>query len=69
MTTWLNPAWSYPRFADQWLSQQKSADSTSTKGAKKPKKDERSALVNRMGVNPWHDWMHNMKCFRERKSR
>jgi DNA topoisomerase-1 len=34
----------------------KSADSTSTKGAKKPKKDERSALVNRMGVNPWHDW-------------
>lgn len=34
----------------------KSADSTSTKGAKKPKKDERSALVNRMGVNPWHNW-------------
>ncbi|MDE5424734.1 DNA topoisomerase, partial [Raoultella ornithinolytica] len=34
----------------------KSADSTSTKGAKKPKKDERSALVNRMGVDPWHDW-------------
>ncbi len=34
----------------------KSADSTATKGAKKPKKDERSALVNRMGVDPWHDW-------------
>lgn len=34
----------------------KSADSTSTKGAKKPKKDERGALVNRMGVDPWHDW-------------
>lgn len=34
----------------------KSADSTSTKTAKKPKKDERGALVNRMGVDPWHDW-------------
>ena len=34
----------------------KSTDSTATKGAKKPKKDERSALVNRMGVDPWHDW-------------
>ncbi|MDU1083558.1 MAG: toprim domain-containing protein, partial [Leclercia adecarboxylata] len=37
-------------------SAKKSADSTSTKGAKKPKKDERSALVNRMGVNPWDSW-------------
>ena len=34
----------------------KSTDSTATKGAKKPKKDERGALVNRMGVDPWHDW-------------
>lgn len=34
----------------------KSADSTSTKTAKKPKKDERGALVNRMGVDPWHNW-------------
>ncbi len=29
---------------------------TSTKTAKKPKKDERGALVNRMGVDPWHNW-------------
>lgn len=29
-----------------------SADSTSTKTARKPRKDERSALANRMGVNP-----------------
>lgn len=34
----------------------KSADSTSTKTAKKPKKDERGALANRMGVDPWHNW-------------
>ncbi|WP_332114086.1 hypothetical protein, partial [Escherichia coli] len=34
----------------------KRADSTSTKTAKKPKKDERGALVNRMGVDPWHNW-------------
>lgn len=40
----------------------KSADSTSTKTAKKPKKDERGALVNRMGVDPWHNWMRTMKC-------
>jgi len=39
--------------------QKKSADSASTKTAKtgkKVKKDERGALVNRMGVDPWHDW-------------
>ena len=40
----------------------KSADSTSTKTAKKPKKDERGALVNRMGVDPWHNWDGAMKC-------
>lgn len=34
----------------------KSTDSTSAKPAKKAKKDERSALVNRMGVDPWHNW-------------
>ncbi len=34
----------------------KSADSASTKTAKKPKKDERGALVNRMGIDPWHNW-------------
>ena len=26
------------------------------KRLKKPKKDERGALVNRMGVDPWHNW-------------
>ncbi|WP_313489060.1 toprim domain-containing protein, partial [Atlantibacter hermannii] len=39
--------------------QKKSADSASTKAAKtgkKVKKDERGALVNRMGVDPWHNW-------------
>ena len=40
----------------------KSADSTSTKGAKKPKKDERSALVNH-GITG----MHSMKCCQVKK--
>ncbi len=46
----------------------KSADSTSTKGAKKPKKDERSALVNRMGDRS-HGMTgrHNMKCCQEKR--
>lgn len=34
----------------------KSADSAAAKGTKKVKKDERGALVNRMGVDPWHNW-------------
>ena len=34
----------------------KSSDATAPKGAKKVKKDERAALVNRMGVDPWHNW-------------
>ncbi|PUY28785.1 type I DNA topoisomerase, partial [Cronobacter sakazakii] len=34
----------------------KSAESAPTKPAKKVKKDERGALVNRMGVDPWHNW-------------
>ena len=36
----------------------KSADSASTKGKpkKKVKKDEKTALVNRMGVDPYHGW-------------
>ncbi|SFM95580.1 DNA topoisomerase-1 [Izhakiella capsodis] len=34
----------------------KSADS---KTSKTEKKDEKSALVNRMGVDPWHDWKAN----------
>ncbi len=34
----------------------KSSEATAPKGAKKVKKDERAALVNRMGVDPWHNW-------------
>lgn len=34
----------------------KSANSTSGKTAKKPKKDQRSALVHRMGIDPWYGW-------------
>ena len=34
----------------------KSADAAATKPAKKVKKDEKSALVSRMGVDPWHGW-------------
>ncbi len=55
---------------DTWLSQRRSSAICrpsgsaskkaqtlhSTKRAKKPKKDERSALVNRMGVNRQHNW-------------
>lgn len=40
----------------------KSADSTSTKTAKKPKKDERGALVNRMGLTRGTTGMRTMKC-------
>lgn len=34
----------------------KSADSTENKEKKKVKKDEKTALVNRMGVDPYHGW-------------
>ncbi|CAM3558521.1 DNA topoisomerase I subunit omega [Rouxiella silvae] len=34
----------------------KSADSTEEKTKKKVKKDEKTALVNRMGVDPYHGW-------------
>ena len=34
----------------------KSADSTENKAKKKVKKDEKTALVNRMGVDPYHGW-------------
>ncbi|MBY4887530.1 type I DNA topoisomerase [Pantoea sp. DY-15] len=34
----------------------KSADGEKTKPGKKVKKDEKAALVNRMGVDPWHGW-------------
>lgn len=34
----------------------KSADSTTSKPAKKVKKDEKAALVSRMGVDPFHGW-------------
>ncbi|MEN4167361.1 type I DNA topoisomerase [Serratia marcescens] len=34
----------------------KSADSTEDKAKKKAKKDEKAALVNRMGVDPYHGW-------------
>lgn len=34
----------------------KSADSTEEKTKKKVKKDEKTALVNRMGVDPFHGW-------------
>ncbi|WCG84906.1 type I DNA topoisomerase [Pectobacterium sp. A5351] len=37
----------------------KSADSTKDKTTKKVKKDEKSALVNRMGVDPYHGWKAN----------
>lgn len=40
----------------------KSADSTSTKTAKKPKKDERGALVNRMGLTRGTIGRRTMKC-------
>ncbi|BDH45670.1 DNA topoisomerase 1 [Salmonella enterica subsp. enterica serovar Choleraesuis] len=36
--------------------QKKNADSAATKTTKKVKKDERTALVNRMGIDPWHEW-------------
>ncbi|WP_336767630.1 type I DNA topoisomerase [Pantoea endophytica] len=34
----------------------KSADGEKAKPGKKVKKDEKAALVNRMGVDPWHGW-------------
>ncbi|MBY4836896.1 type I DNA topoisomerase [Pantoea sp. DY-5] len=34
----------------------KSADGEKAKPEKKVKKDEKAALVNRMGVDPWHGW-------------
>ena len=34
----------------------KSADGEKAKTGKKVKKDEKAALVNRMGVDPWHGW-------------
>ncbi|CAI0722861.1 type I DNA topoisomerase [Serratia ficaria] len=34
----------------------KSADSSEDKAKKKVKKDEKTALVNRMGVDPYHGW-------------
>ncbi|MFC0225862.1 type I DNA topoisomerase [Serratia aquatilis] len=34
----------------------KSADATEDKAKKKVKKDEKTALVNRMGVDPYHGW-------------
>ena len=34
----------------------KSTDTTAPKGVKKVKKDEHAALVNRMGIDPWHNW-------------
>lgn len=37
----------------------KSADSAQGKTKKAPKKDEKTALVNRMGVDPYHDWEAN----------
>lgn len=37
----------------------KSADSSQGKTKKAPKKDEKTALVNRMGVDPYHDWAAN----------
>ncbi|MFP9227826.1 type I DNA topoisomerase [Pectobacterium cacticida] len=37
----------------------KSADSTKDKIKKKVKKDEKTALVNRMGVDPYHGWKAN----------
>ncbi|MEM5442410.1 type I DNA topoisomerase [Serratia marcescens] len=38
------------------LASKKSADSTEDKAKKKVKKDEKAALVNRMGVDPYHGW-------------
>ncbi|MBJ7220767.1 MULTISPECIES: type I DNA topoisomerase [unclassified Brenneria] len=37
----------------------KNADSTKDKTKKAVKKDEKSALVNRMGVDPYHGWQAN----------
>ncbi|MFC0139517.1 type I DNA topoisomerase [Erwinia mallotivora] len=37
----------------------KSADSTTSKTTKKVKKDEKAALVSRMGVDPYHGWDAN----------
>ena len=45
----------------------KSTDSTATKGAKKPKKDERGALVNRMAWTHGMTGMRTMKYFRVKK--
>lgn len=36
--------------------QKKKADSSADKTTKKVKKDERTALVNRMGIDPWNEW-------------
>ena len=38
---------------------QKSENSSATKGVKKVKKDEKSALVSRMGVDPYNGWHAN----------
>ncbi|WP_340616942.1 type I DNA topoisomerase [Xenorhabdus entomophaga] len=38
---------------------QKSSSSSTDKNKKKVKKDEKTALVSRMGVDPYHDWEAN----------
>ena len=38
---------------------QKSENSSATKGVKKVKKDEKSALVSRMGIDPYNGWNAN----------
>ncbi|SUH66077.1 DNA topoisomerase 1 [Salmonella enterica subsp. enterica serovar Madelia] len=47
----------------------KSADSTSTKTAKKPKKDERGALVTVWGLTRGTTGMRTMKCCPVREGR
>ncbi|MBI6550408.1 type I DNA topoisomerase [Xenorhabdus lircayensis] len=38
---------------------QKSSNSSTDKNKKKVKKDEKTALISRMGVDPYHDWEAN----------
>ena len=68
MTTWVKSSVGHIRdLPTSGSVSKKSADSTSTKGAKSLKRDEHSALVNRMGVDPRHDWDVGMKYFRVKK--
>ncbi|SUX85565.1 DNA topoisomerase I [Citrobacter koseri] len=57
MITWLSPASVISVICRPVAQQLKRAPTLPPpKRLKSPKKDERGALVNRMGVDPWHNW-------------